>query len=194
MPGVRGPGAEGPGVTGPAVLRLKWTRVYGLALPIAIAPPPRSRPCLWGHARRPNRPAELLEIGRPRRYGLASLGPAAWAAPRDTVLVPARGEQCRADIGAIDEMLQWRHVFLAESLVDGFGALGLIDCSSGRVHLREQVGCGGLTRFADMHHVPGPLRVAFLPIARFRIIGDSMPSAAGGNSRFDLKRMPDLSG
>jgi hypothetical protein len=46
-----------------------------------------------------------------------------------------------------------------------------MDCSGGRVHLREQVGCGGLTRLADVHHVAGPLRGALLPIACLWIIG-----------------------
>ena len=40
-----------------------------------------------------------------------------------------------------------------------------------RVHLREQVRGGGLTGLADVHHGPGPLRVAFVPIACLWIVG-----------------------
>ena len=87
------------------------------------------------------------------------------------MIVPAGDEHVRADIGAIDEMLLWCQVFRVQSLMDRLGALGFIDCSGGRVDLREQVGGGRLTRLADMHHVAGPLRVAFLAIARLRIIG-----------------------
>src|SRR4029450_11605993 len=171
-PGVRGPGAEGPGVTGPAVLKAEAHERIWFALPIAILPP-HGRALALGTACLPLLPIdrELGAIVRPVGMGLPAWDRPRGAAERDAVVVPAGGEQGRADIGAIDEMLPWRQVFLAEGLVDGFGALGLIDCGSGRVHLREQVGCGGLTRFADMHHVPGPLRVAFLPIARFRLIG-----------------------
>ena len=128
-PGVRGPGAEGPGVTGPAVLEAEADQGIRLALPIAILPP-HGRDLALGTARLPLLPIdrELLESVRPVGMGLPALDRPRGAAPRDTVLVPARGEQCRADIGAINELLQWRQVFLAEGLVDGFGALGLIDC------------------------------------------------------------------
>ena len=40
-----------------------------------------------------------------------------------------------------------------------------------RVHVREQVGGGGLARLADVHHVPGPLGVAFVAVSRLDIIG-----------------------
>jgi hypothetical protein len=40
-----------------------------------------------------------------------------------------------------------------------------------RVHVREQMGGSGLACFADVHHVPGPLRVAFVAVARLNIVG-----------------------
>jgi hypothetical protein len=55
--------------------------------------------------------------------------------------------------------------------MDGGRTLGLIDGGGRRVHLREQVGGGGLTGLADVHHVAGPLCVTFLAIACLRIIG-----------------------
>jgi hypothetical protein len=83
----------------------------------------------------------------------------------------AGDELVRTDIRPIDEMLPRRQVFRAQGLMDRRRALGLIDGGGGRVHVRKQVGCGRLARFAHMHHVTGPLRVAFLAIVRLRIIG-----------------------
>src|SRR5262245_53111839 len=171
-PRVRSPGAEGPGVTGKAVLKAEAHERIRFALTIDILPP-HGRALALGTARLPLLPVhrELGEIVGPVGLGLPALDRPRGAAERDAVVVPAGSEQCRADRGTIDEMLPWCQVFRAQGLVDGFGTLGLIDCSGGRVHLREQVGRSGLTRLADMHHIPGPLRVAFLAIARLRIIG-----------------------
>jgi hypothetical protein len=97
----------------------------------------------------------------------------------DPVLVLAGDESVRADIGTIDKMLPRRQVFRAEGLMDGGRALGFIDGSGGRVHVREQVGRGRLARLADMHHVPGPLRVAFVAVPCLRIIGGFDPFRRG---------------
>src|SRR6476619_3027707 len=171
-PSVRGPGAEGPGVTGTAVLKAEAHERIRFALTIDILPP-HGRDLALGTARLPLLPIdrELGEIVGPVSMGLPALDRPRGAAERDAVVVLAGGEQGRAAIGAIDEMLPWCQVFLAQSLVDRFGALGLIDCSGGRMHVREEVRHGRLTRLTDMHHIPGPLRVAFLAIARLRIIG-----------------------
>ena len=40
-----------------------------------------------------------------------------------------------------------------------------------RVDVREQVGGGGLARFADMHHIAGPRRVPFVAVACLDIVG-----------------------
>ena len=53
----------------------------------------------------------------------------------------------------------------------GSRTLRLMDGGRGRVDVREEVGGGGLARFADMHHVAGPWRVAFVAVARVGIIG-----------------------
>src|SRR5262249_29210008 len=75
----------------------------------------------------------------------------------------------------INEMFLRRELFLIQSPMDRCGALGLMDGRGGRIHLREEVRRGGLTRLADVHHVPGPLRVAFVPIACLRIVGGFDP-------------------
>ena len=53
----------------------------------------------------------------------------------------------------------------------GVGALRLMHRGRRRVHVREQVGGGGLAGFADVDHVAGPLRVAFVAVARLDIVG-----------------------
>ena len=120
---------------------------------------------------------ELGEIVGPVGLGLPALDRPRGAAERDAVVVPAGGEQGCADISAIDEMLPWCQVFGAQSLVDGVGTL---DGSGGRVHVREEVRHGRLACLTDMHHIASPLRVAFLAIARLRIIGGLDPLRGGG--------------
>ena len=103
--------------------------------------------------------------------GLPPLDRPRGTAPGDPVLLSAGDEPVGAARGALDAMRLRREVFRAQGRVHGGCALGLLDCSGRRVHLREQVRGGGLTRLADVPHGPGPLRVAFLAIARLRIIG-----------------------
>ena len=155
--------------------------VYGLALAINVLPPD-GRDLALRTAGLPLLPIdrELGEIVGPVGLGLPALDRPRGAAERDAVVVPAGGEQGCADIGAIDEMLPWCQVFRAQSLVDGVGTLGLIDCSGGRVHVREEVRHGRLTCLTDMHHIASPLRVAFLAIARLRIIGGLDPLRGRG--------------
>src|SRR5216683_2436862 len=149
-PSVLGPGAEGPGLAGTAVLEAKADQGIGLALPIDVLPP-HGRDVALRTVGLPLLPIdrELREIVGPVGMSLPALDRPRGAAERDAVVVPAGGEQGRADIGAIDEMLPWCQVFLAQSLVDGCGALGFIDCSGGRVHVREEMRHGRLTRLTD---------------------------------------------
>jgi hypothetical protein len=166
------PGAERPRVARPAVLEAEAHERRRLALPIDILPPDGRDLAL----RAPGLlllpiDRELGEIVGPFGMGLPPLDRPHGATQGDPVLLLAGNEHVRTDLSAIDEMLVWRQVFRAEGLVNGCRALGLIDRSGGRVHLREQVGRGRLTRLADMHHRAGPRRVAFLSVARFRIVG-----------------------
>src|SRR4029450_10795275 len=165
-PRLLGPRAQRPGMTGAAILKAEAADGIRLALAIDILPPagrdlPLRAPCL------PLLPVHraLGEIIGPVGMRLPPLDRPRGAAQGDTMLVPAGDEPVRADRGAIDAMLPRRQVLRAEGLVDGGRTLGLIAGGGGRVHLREQVGGGGLTLFADMPHGPGPLCVALLPIA-----------------------------
>src|SRR2546423_7601645 len=60
-----------------------------------------------------------------------------------------------------------------------------MDRGWGRVHVGEQMGRGGLTGFADVHHVAGPLGVAFVavtgppPVGRFDALRGPRPIPAG---------------
>ena len=135
---------------------------------------------------------ELGEIIGPIGMRLPPLARPRGAAQGDPVLIPAGDEHVRTDRGAIDAMLPRRQVFRAAGLMEGGRALGLIDGGGGRVHLREQVGRGRRTRLADMHPVPGPLRVACLPIACLRIVGGLDRRRRGDWLR--LKRTRDLAG
>jgi len=63
------------------------------------------------------------------------------------------------------------HGLVDEGLLDGLRALRLMDGGWGRVDVGEEVRGGGLARFADVHHVPGPLGVAFVAVARLDIVG-----------------------
>src|SRR6476619_7388996 len=135
-PSVRGPGAEGPGVTGTAVLKAEAHERIRFALTIDILPP-HGRDLALGTTRLLLLPIdrELGEIVGPVGMGLPALDRPRGAAERDAVVVPAGGEQGRADIGTIDEMFLRGQVFLTQSLVDGSRALGFVDCSGGRVYL-----------------------------------------------------------
>ena len=159
------------------------------ALPAAVLPP-RGRHVALGAAH-----LLLVKIYRKLIDGIRSLDlclPAlAWArrAPQgDALVVTAGDKQLRADIRRIDEVLARGHVLLDEGLLDGDRALRLMHRGRRRVHVREQVRGSWFARFADMHHVARPLRVAFVAVARLDIVGRFDPSAAGGKSRFALKR------
>src|SRR5437764_4568917 len=64
-----------------------------------------------------------------------------------------------------------RDVLVDQCLLDGRGALRFMDRGWGGVDVGEQVGRGRLTGFADVDHVPSPLRVAFVAVARLDIVG-----------------------
>src|SRR5262245_32177893 len=179
-PRLLGPRAQRPSGTGAASLEAEADSGLRLALTIDILPPDgrdlalRAPGLLLLPVHR-----ELGEIVSPVGLGLPPLDGPRGAAQGDPVLVPAGDEHGRADRGTIDKMLPRRQVFRAHGLVDGGRALGFIDGRGGRVHLREQVGRTGLARLADMHHVPGPLRVAFVAVPCLGIIGGFHPFRRG---------------
>src|SRR5256885_11170011 len=76
-------------------------------------------------------------------------------------------------------MLLRGQIFLDERLRDSVRTHGFMDRRGGRMHLREQVRLRRLARFADVDHVPGPLRVPFVAVPRGRL-----------RPRFDAPRPP----
>src|SRR5262249_11407646 len=102
---------------------------------------------------------------------LPPLARACGAPQEDALVVAAVDEQRRTDRGGIDEVRAGCQVFVDEGLLDGLRALRLMDRGRCRMHLREQMRLRRLTRFADVDHVPGPLRVAFVAVPRLDIIG-----------------------
>jgi hypothetical protein len=72
--------------------------------------------------------------------------------------LPAVYEQLGTDIGRINQMFLRGQGLRDESLFDGVRTHRFMDRGRRRVHLRQQVGRGGLTRLADVHHITGPLR------------------------------------
>src|SRR5262249_42880315 len=142
----------------------------------ALAPavlPPRRRQVPLGTAHLVLVPVDhkLLGAVRALDLGLPALARTGGTAQEDVLLLAAGDQECCADISRIDEVLVWRHVLLDERLLDGLRALGLMHRGWCRVYVREQMGGSGLTCFADVHHVPGPLRVAFVAVARPDIVG-----------------------
>src|SRR5437870_8975671 len=109
------------------------------------------------------------------RRSLALCLPAlTWArrAPQgDALVVTAGHKQLRTDIRRIDEVIPWGQLFFDEGLLDGDRALRLMHRGGRRVHVREQVRGSWFARFADMHHVARPRRVAFVAVARLNIVG-----------------------
>src|SRR4029453_16412562 len=114
---------------------------------------------------------ELLEGIGSRDLLLPALARTRRAAQGDALLIAAVDEQLRTAIGRINEVLTRRQLLVYEGLLDRGRALCLMDTGRGCVDVREEVGGGGLTRFADMHHVAGPGRVAFVAVARLGIVG-----------------------
>src|SRR5713101_1960098 len=96
---------------------------------------------------------ELLDRVGPRDLHLPSLARTRRAPEGDTLLVAALDEQLRTDIGRIDEMLTRGQRLLNEGLLNRGRALRLMDRGCCRMDVGEEVGCGRLARFADMHHV-----------------------------------------
>ena len=114
---------------------------------------------------------ELLKRIGPRDLHLPALTRARRTAQDDALLVATVDEQLRTNIGRIDEVFTRRQFFVNEGLLNGECALRLMHSSWRRMDVREEVGSGGLARFADMHHVAGPGRVAFVAVARLGIVG-----------------------
>src|SRR5262249_53118167 len=103
------------------------------------------------------------------------LGRPGWATQSDALLVLALDEQRGAAIRRIDEMLAGGQGLLDERLLDRLRALRLMDGGCRRMDMRQQVRGRGLAGLTDMHHVPGPLVVPLLAIARIGIIGRFHP-------------------
>ena len=165
-------GTGGPGRTGTAVLATKLHNDPGLVGAVDVLRPTDRLFPLW------TPDLLLLPIDRKlvNALGAVDLGlPTGILARRaqevDPMRLPAVDEQLGTDIGGIDQVLLRRHTLVNESLLDRFRTHRFMDRGWRRVHLRQQVGRGGLTRLADVHHIPRPLRVAFMPIARLRIVG-----------------------
>ena len=60
-------------------------------------------------------------------------------------------------------------------LMDHLGTTGFVDGRRGRVDMRQQMRVRRVTRFADMHHIPGPGRTVFVAVARVHIVGRFNP-------------------
>ena len=107
--------------------------------------------------------------------------------------LPAVDEQLGTNIGRINQMFLRGQGLRDESLLDGVRTHRFMDRGRRRVHLRQQVGRGGLTRLTDVHHIPGPLRVAFMPIARLRIVGRFDPFCRWRQRTIGLEADPGAS-
>src|SRR5262249_26152278 len=93
------------------------------------------------------------------------------AAQGDALLVVALDQQLRTDIRRINEVLPGRQLLVKQSLLHRSRALRLMDRGWSRVDVCEEVGGGGLARFADMHHIASPGRVPLVAVARVGIVG-----------------------
>src|SRR5262249_20413737 len=131
---------------------------------------------------------ELLERIGPRDLHLPALTRARRTAQDDALLVATVDEQLRTNIGRIDEVFTWRKLLVQEGLLNGSRALRFMHGGGGRMDVREEVRCGGLARFTDMHHVAGPGRVAFVAVARIGIVGRL--DALGSRRQFLVRLKP----
>src|SRR5215470_4871366 len=118
---------------------------------------------------------KLLGAVRTLDLGLPALARTGGTAQVDVLLLAAGDQECCADIRRVDEVLAWRHVLLDERLLDRLRAQRLMHRGGRRVHVCEQMGGGGFAGFTDVDHVPGPLRVAFVAVARLAIVGRCDP-------------------
>ena len=84
-------------------------------------------------------------------------------------------------------MFPRRDVLVDQCLLDGRGALRFMDRGWGGVDVGEQVGRSRLTGFADVDHVPRPLGVPFLAIARLGIVGGFEPFRGRGQRTVGLE-------
>ena len=101
---------------------------------------------------------------------LPALDRTRWVPQRNPMRLLTREEQLGIDIGSIDQMLRRREVFVHEGLMDHLGTTGFVDGRRGRVYMRQQMRVSRVTRFADMHHIPGPGRTVFVAVARVHIV------------------------
>ena len=167
-----GTGARGADRARRTRLRGKLDNDRATALAPAVLPPGRRQvPLGTAHLLLVPVHHKLLWAVRALDLGLPALARAGGAAQDDVLLVAAADEEFRADIRRIDEVLAWRHLLLDERLLNRLRTLRLMHRGRRRVHVREQVGGGGLTRFTDVDHVPGPRRLPFLAVARLDIVG-----------------------
>src|SRR5262249_46041878 len=103
--------------------------------------------------------------------GLPTLARTGGTAQDDVLLFAAGDQEGCAGIRRFDEVLAWWRVLLDERLLDGLRALRLLGRGGRRVHVCEQMGGSGFACFTDVDHVPGPLRVALVAVARLAIVG-----------------------
>lgn len=86
------------------------------------------------------------------------------------VAAASGGKRWIADVSRVDEVLGRRKFFLHQCLLDRGGTLCLMDGGCRRVDMRNQVRDRGLARFTEVHHVPRPLGLPLVAIARLRTI------------------------
>src|SRR5438552_5006729 len=158
--------------TRPTRVFVKFSNDGATALATPLLPP-RDRQVALGAADLLLVPVhrELLQGVRAFDLRLPPLAGACGAPQDDALVVTAVNKQLRADIGRIDEVLPRGYLLLDEGLLDGDRALGLMHRGRRRVHVREQMRGSWFARFADMHHVACPRRVAFVAVARLDIVG-----------------------
>src|SRR5712691_5025029 len=169
---VLGTGTVGPHGTPPARVFGEFHNDGATAPPAAVLPP-RGRHVALGAAH-----LLFVKIYFKLIYNISSLDlclPAlTWArrAPQgDALVVTAGHKQLRTDIRRIDEVIPRGYLLLDEGLLDGERAPSLMHRGWCRVHVREQVRGSWFARFADVHHIARPRRVAFVAVARLDIVG-----------------------
>src|SRR5262249_18279761 len=161
------------------------------ALPTPMLPP-RHREVALGAAHLLLVPVhcELLHGVRAFDLRLPALTGAYGTPQDDALVVAAVDEYFRTDIGGIDQVFTRRDFLVDQCLLDGLRALRFMDRGRRRVHVREQVRGGGVTRFADVHHGARPLGVAFVAVAGLRIVGRF--DALSGRRQFPARLETDM--
>ena len=164
-------GAARARCTAPAVLLTKAHLDVSGACGIHPLGPTRRRFALWTvHLLALPIHGKVGQGIRPLNFRLPVGIRARWAPQCDALLIVAADEQCGGDLGRVDNGSARSHLRVEEGLLNGGRALRLMDGGRRRVDVREEVRGSGLARFADVHHVAGPLGLTFVAVACLGIV------------------------